>query len=190
MQLDPASQPTPLRKKLGRTALALALLDIPAAAHADVSTPTTQLDFTSLIYGEESRTRIIEPQVQATRLFPDGQSISAQFGLDVVTGASPSGALPSGEIQTSTTPSGNPITVPAGKIPMTQFTDQRYGLDGNWHKPLGRLFATTIGGHFSREKDYQSLGINGKLSLDVNRRLTTLTIGGGAYHDSVFPTGG
>ncbi len=40
--------------------------------------------------------RCFEPVVRATRLFGDGQSLFGQVGIDVITGASPSGALPSG----------------------------------------------------------------------------------------------
>lgn len=178
-----------MREKLGRAALAAILLDIPVVAHAD-SGPTTQLDITSLFYGEQSRAQVVEPLIRATRLYPDGQSLSAQIGFDIITGASPSGALPTGDIQTTTTASGNTVTIPAGELPMTQFRDQRIGLDGDWQKPLGRYFTSVIGGHFSREKDYQSVGFNGRLSVDLWRRLTTLTVGGGYNHDSVFPTGG
>lgn len=196
MQLDSATQPSPLREKLGRAALALVLLDIPAAvAHADSvpvpsTAPTTQLDFTNLIYGEQNRSQVYEPFVRVTRLYADGQSLSAQFGLDVITGASPSGALPTGDIQTTTTASGNIVTVPPGQVPMTEFRDQRFGVDADWRKPLNRYFTSEIGGHFSREKDYQSLGVNGKVSIDLRQRLTTLTVGGGYNHDSVFPVGG
>jgi len=189
MQLDSSTQSSSIRQKLSRTALALALLEVPAIAHAD-SGPTTQFDITTLFYGEQSRTDIFEPMVRVSRLFPDGQSLYAQFGLDVVTGASPSGALPSGEIQTTTGSSGRILTIPAGAIPMMNFQDQRFGFDGDWHKSLSRFFTSDIGGHFSRERDYQSLGINGKMSVDLFRRLTTLTFGGGYNHDSVFPTGG
>lgn len=192
MQLDAANGITPLRKKLSRTALALLLLEAPSvrSAHADIAAATTQMDITTLIYSEQNRAQVVEPLVQVTRLFPDGQSLSAQLGLDLITGSSPSGALPTGDIQTSTTASGNIVTVPPGEIPVTKFHDQRIGLDGSWVKPLGRLFTSTIGGHYSREKDYQSLGVNGNLSIDLMHKLTTLTVGGGFNNDSVFPVGG
>src|SRR5215471_17833061 len=97
MQLDSTSEESaPLRDKLARAALALILLELPAAAHADNSGPSTQMDVTSLIYNEQNRANVFEPVVRVTRLFPDGQSLSAQFGLDVITGASPTGELPKG----------------------------------------------------------------------------------------------
>ncbi|HXO21373.1 MAG TPA: DUF3570 domain-containing protein, partial [Thermoanaerobaculia bacterium] len=131
-----------------------------------------------------------EPIVRATRLFADGQSLSAQLGIDVITGASPSGALPSGTVQTMTTASGRTVTVAAGGIPLTKFSDHRAGLDGEWQKPWGKYVISTLGVHASREKDYQSLGVNGKLSAELLQRLVTVTVGGGYNDDSVFPVGG
>lgn len=188
MQLDSDPRPTALRQKLAGAAVAALLLE-PALAHAQ-SAPTTQLDFTGLLYGEQNRAQIVEPFVKVTRLFPDGQSLSAQFGLDVITGASASGALPSGIIQTSTTPSGNTVTLPPGQIPTTTFNDQRFGFDVDWKKPLSRYFTSDIGTHFSKERDYRSFGINGKFSVDLMHRLITLTAGGGVNFDGVFPRGG
>ena len=134
--------------------------------------------------------QVIEPIVRFTHLLPDGQSVSAQLGIDVITGASPSGALPSGTVQTRTSASGRVITSPAGQIPLAPFHDHRVALDSEWQKPLGRFVSSTLGGHFSREKDYQSLGVNGKISTDLMRRLLTVTVGGGVSHDTVFPVGG
>jgi Protein of unknown function (DUF3570). len=186
MQLKPGKQPSPLRDVLHTAALTMLL--IPATARAEDA--TDRIDFTSLLYGEQSRTQVIEPLIRFTHLAPDGQSISAQLGIDVITGASPSGALPSGTVQTHTSASGRVITSPPGQIPTAPFRDRRLALDGEWQKPIGRFMASTLGGHISREKDYQSLGLNGKISTDVMHRLFTLTLGGGVSHDTVFPVGG
>ncbi len=197
MQLEPLPSVPPvaavacniaLRERLSRAALALLL--VPAAAAAADSPATTQLDITTLLYGEQGRAQVCEPVVRATRLFAGGRSLSGQLTVDVITGASPSGALPSGTVQTTTTPSGNVKTVAAGEIPLTSFTDRRVGLDGEWKMPFGKLVTSTFGLHASREKDYESLGATGKLSLDLMQRLFTVTVGGGVNDDSVFPIGG
>jgi Protein of unknown function (DUF3570) len=188
VQLETPGSTPALRERLSTAALALLLL--PTAAAAADSIPTNQLDYTGLFYGEQGRVDVFEPIVRAMRLFPDGQSLSAQLGIDVITGASPSGALPSGAVQTTTTASGHVRTVAAGQLPLTKFQDHRAALDGEWKKPLGRFFTSTLGVHASREKDYQSLGVNGKLSVDLMQRLVTVTAGGGVNDDSVFPTGG
>jgi len=168
---------------------AATLLMLPATAKAQ-SDPANQIDATSLFYTEQGRTQIVEPVIKFTHLFPDAQSISAQFGIDVMTGASPTGAVPSGIVQTHTSPSGHVITSAAGAIPTSPFQDRRASLDLDWKRPWGRYATSTIGTHFSREKDYQSLGANGTISFDAVRRLFTITIGGGISRDSVFPVGG
>ncbi len=162
---------------------------VPGMAQTADTGPTTQLDLTGLLYGEANRVKVTEPTARFTRLYPDGHSYFAQLGIDVITGASPSGALPSGRTQTITSASGNVQTVSADQIPLTTFKDTRVALDGDWRKPIGR-FASTVGGHFSKEKDYESLGATGKFSMDFDQRLTTLTVGAGLNHDGVFPVGG
>ena len=190
MQLEPAAGSTSaLRERLGKAALALLLVPSAAMAAAE-SAATNQVEFTGLFYGETSRVQVYEPIVRATRLFGDGQSLSATLGIDVITGASPSGARPSGSVQTMTTASGHVVTIPAGSIPLVKFQDHRAGLDGEWLKPWGRIFTTTLGAHASREKDYQSLGVTGKVSAALFQKLFTVTAGGGYSDDSVFPVGG
>jgi hypothetical protein len=192
VQLGEPRPASPLRERLGTAALALLL--VPAAAPA-AETPAdsqagNQLDVTTLYYGEQGRTQVFEPVVRATRLFGDGQSLFGQIGIDVITGASPTGALPSGVVQTHTSASGRLIRTPAGEIPTLSFQDHRVGLDGGWQRPLGRFVTSTLGVHASREKDYQSLGVSGKLSYQFLDRLFTLDLGGGVNDDSVFPVGG
>ena len=188
LQLEPAKPASALRDVLHTAALALLL--VPGAAKAAETDPSDRIDFTTLLYGEQSRTQVFEPVVRFTHLMPDGQWVSGQLGIDVITGSSPSGALPSGTVQTRTSASGRTITSPAGQIPMAPFKDRRVSLDAQWQKPWGRLVSSTLGGHFSREKDYQSFGVDGKFSTDLMRRLLTITIGGGVSRDSVFPVGG
>jgi hypothetical protein len=148
------------------------------------------LEAAGLLYGEKARTRVIEPLVRITRLYPGGQTLSARVGFDAITGATPTGALPSGRIQTTTTPSGHTQTLPAGQVPTSSFRDMRGSIDLGWLRPLGATLAASTGGHFSREKDYQSLGIDEELSLETMHRLTTLTAGVGYNEDRVIPAGG
>jgi len=187
-----------IRSKLGAAVCVLLASGAPAIARADAG--ATQLDASLLIYGEQARAKVYEPTVRVTRLFPDGQSLSGQLGLDVITGATPSGALPTGvstpapggpeEVQTVTAASGSgsSFTDPAA-IPTARFHDTRAALDVDWQKPLG-LLTSVVSGHFSREGDYQSVGMSSKLSLEVLHKLTTLTAGAGFNDDNVFPRGG
>ncbi len=189
-----------LTVRLRAAACVLLAAGAPAAARAQDSTATaapkgtTRIEATGLLYGERQRVNVVEPTLRATRLFPSGQSLSAQLGLDVITGASPTGALPTGReptgVVTTTSPSGNSSTTSppaANAIPLARFGDTRGALDLEWDAPYGVL-TSTLGGHFSRETDYQSAGGSGKLSVDVLQRLATLSVGGGYNYDDVFPT--
>jgi hypothetical protein len=186
--------PTTENRQLVRDVLhtaALALILAPVAAQAQTaSTPANQIDVTSLMYGEQGRTRVVEPVVRFAHLMPDGQSFTAQLTFDVITGASPTGALPSGVVQTRTSASGRTITSAAGALPTQPFYDRRTALEGEWQKPWTRFVTSTLGGHVSKEKDYSSIGADARVSTDVMRRLVTLTIGGGVSRDEVFPVGG
>lgn len=189
MQLTPAGRAPSIRGRL-RAAAVLLVASVSPAIAASERAPATQLDVSALLYGEQGRTNVAEPVARVTRLFSNGQSLSAQLGIDVITGASPSGAMPSGRIQTTTTPSGNVTTRPAGEIPLSQFQDVRGALDLEYGAPLGTLVSTSTAAHYSRERDYQSTGADAKLSVDLLHRLSTLTLGGGVHHDDIFPMGG
>ncbi|MFN7954116.1 MAG: DUF3570 domain-containing protein [bacterium] len=178
-----------IRGKLGAAACALLASAAPRGAPAAEPAATNQVDLTSLIYGEAQRVTVVEPNARFTRLYPDGESLYGEVGLDVITGASPSGAVPTGKVQTITTASGRVVTRAASEIPTSPFSDTRVAVDGGWVKPFW-LLTPTLTVHFSREKDYQSLGATGKLSFDLPDRLTTLTGGGGYNQDEVFPSGG
>lgn len=193
MQLDPPRRIPGLRARLGAAACLLVAAGArTAAAQTETSdaSPRWQFDGAALLYGEEGRAKVIEPQARITRLFQDGQTLSATLGLDVITGASPTGAVPSGDIQTTTTASGNVSTHVAGEIPTHPFNDFRTGLDLAWTKPFGGWLTTALGTHASIEKDYRSLGGTATVSIAMMHRLTTLTIGGGYNEDRVSPTGG
>jgi hypothetical protein len=173
-----------IRSRLGAAACVL-LASAPAVARAD-SAPTTQFEGSLLLYGEASRVKVGEPTFRVTRLYPNGQSLSAQAGIDVITGATPNGTLPSSGTQTTTSPSGRSSTRPAaGEMPMASFGDVRFALAADWSRPLGRFLTSTLGADFSKEKDYQSIGANAKLSADLMQRLTTVTAGAGYHSDAV-----
>ncbi|HET7225462.1 MAG TPA: DUF3570 domain-containing protein, partial [Candidatus Eisenbacteria bacterium] len=187
----------------------------PPPASASVPPPAAsahwQFESSALLYGERTRTNVIEPIGRITRLMANGQTLSAGLTLDAITGASPTGALPTGRVpatvgggdegvqggvrpvQTVTAASGGGgggSTPKPGDIPVNSFSDFRGALTLDWVRPIGSLLTVNAGTHFSREKDYQSTGISGKLSLDMMQRLTTLTVGGATDHDDVFPTRG
>lgn len=189
MQLTTTSRPTSLRSKLSAAACLLLVAGTATKTPADEA-PSWQFESSGLIYAEQTRTHVLEPIARISRLFPDGQAFYAQLGIDVVTGASPTGEVPSGQVQTTTTPSGRTVTTQADQVPLTGFSDTRGSLNVGWLKPFGSTFRVSTDAHYSREKDYESRGAGAQFSLDVMDRLTTLTAGIGYNDDSVFPTGG
>ncbi len=178
-----------IRGRLAAAAGVLLAAGLPAVAHAEEA-PGWRFDGTALLYGEQSRATVVEPTARITRVMANGQSFSAEFGLDAMTGASPTGAMPTGRVQTTTSASGRVSTSQANTLPTESFQDLRGSLDLEWVRPLGTLVTVTTGGHYSREKDYQSSGVSGKVAVDLMHRLTTITVGGAVNRDEVFPTGG
>jgi hypothetical protein len=188
---DAVRRPSTIRTALRAAACLLLASSLPALVHADPApSPGWQLDATGLAYSERQRTSVVEPIGRITRFFQDGQTFSAQLAIDAITGASPTGAMPTGQVQTVTSASGVTSTHAAGQVPTHKFSDLRRATDLEWGRPVGSLFNATTGVHFSREKDYQSLGFNEALSLDLFHRLVTVTVGGGVDRDQVFPVGG
>jgi hypothetical protein len=182
LQLDDGAS---VRQTLRTAAYVLLAASAPALARGDAG-PTTQIEATGLAYGERGRTDVVEPTFRATRLYANGQSLGAQVSIDAMTGASPTGAMPSTAVQTMTTASGQIQTIPAGTLPTRHFSDLRGALDLDWKLPAG-VTTTSLTGHVSREKDYQSLGLSGLFALDLFRRTTTLTLGAGGNYDDVSP---
>ena len=177
-----------LRVRLGSAAALVLAAGAPVAAQA-ATDPSLRIEASGLFYTEAQRTTVYEPIGRITRLFADGQTLSAQFAVDVMTGASPTGANPAGRALTTTSASGSSTTVGADAVPTARFSDTRAALDLEWARPIG-IATPTLGLHVSREKDYQSHGGNASLSVDLDHRLLTVTAGVGRNQDRVFPMAG
>jgi len=184
-----ASRPGSLTVRL-RAAACVLLAGTPAVAGATTTSGgSTQIDVSTLLYGEASRTNVFEPMLRLSHQMADGQSFSAQFTVDAMTGASPTGALPSGAVQTTTSASGTTSVTRAGQVPVNQYQDLRKALGLEYQRPLG-LLTLTVGANGSREKDYRSIGGHGKVAVDLAHRSTQLTVGGAYDQDQVLPIGG
>ncbi len=159
---------------------------------ASVSADSGRVDSSLLIYSEVDRVKAAEAVIDYRKTVSEHRSFGLRLTLDALTGASPNGATPSSNVQTFTGASGSTgYTAPAGQIPLDDtFTDQRLGLDGSFAESLDRLTVLTVGGHFSIEHDYSSVGVSGGLSRDLNHRNTTLSVSGSYDHDTVSPIGG
>lgn len=170
------------------TAVTAVLIGSTMASAADGN----KIESSLLLYSETDRVQAAEGTVGLTRTIGNGRSFRGIFTFDALTGPSPNGATPSNSIQTFTRPSGQGVyTVQPGDIPLDDtFRDTRVSFDGSYTTPLNRLTNFDIGGHFSTEHDYTSLGANVGLSRDLNRKNTTLSASLAFAHDLINPEGG
>lgn len=154
---------------------------------------TWDIDAALLYYGEfDDRVQAFEPVISATRYFDDDKTLNLKLAIDSLTGASPSGATPSDQIQTYTRPSGNgQYEVAANTAPLDDtFKDGRIALSASWSQPINRHWEYSAAIYGSNEHDYQSLGLNGTLSRYLNQKNTQLNTGLAFSFDTVNPEGG
>lgn len=179
---------------LALTAATLTLLGIQAPlAEAKGKTGEWDVDTAVLFYSEaDGRVSAVEPVAEFTRNYADDRKLTVKAVADALTGASPSGATPSDQVQTFTRPSGNgDYTVEAGQNPLdNSFHDTRGALSANWSSPLGSDYAYSVGAYGSGEFDYMSLGLNGAISRYLNNKNTTLNAGLSVSADTITPEGG
>jgi hypothetical protein len=82
------------------------------------------------------------------------------------------------------------VTEP-GDMPLDDtFRDTRIAANGTWKMPVGRLSILTLGGNFSKEYDFTSMGASTQLTRDFNQKNTTLLFGLAVEADSIDPVGG
>ncbi len=145
-----------------------------------------------LIYSEKNRIRATEGNFTLSKQLKNDYTLNLRLTYDGLTGATPTGASPSRYAQTITRASGGKtISVPAGEHPVdNSFKDTRFAAEAGLSRPLGRLNTVSFGAHASSEHDYTSLGINGGIARDFNRRNTTLGLSLSIARDVSKPVGG
>ncbi len=197
MQLAPQSEKQPAKKPRkfvnltgALTAASCALLGADALAAQD---DDWQFD-TALLYYSESDDRVaaVEGIIAGQKDFGDSEILDLKATIDSLTGASATGAVPQPRVQTFTRPSGQGnYQVAAGETPLDHtFRDTRLQLNAQWSQPLNETDNSSIGVHLSKEYDYLSVGFNGSISRDINRKNTTLSAGLAYSHDIIDPEGG
>lgn len=151
-----------------------------------------QFNSAFLLYSEADRVSAGEAIIAGTKTFADDEILSLKLTVDALTGASANGAIAQPKAQTFTRPSGNgQYVTPAGEIPLDDtFHDTRVQLNGQWTQPLADNITGSVGGHFSKEYDYLSLGINGNLAYDFNKKNSTISMGLSYFQDTFTPEGG
>jgi uncharacterized protein DUF3570 len=151
-----------------------------------------KFDSQVLYYSESDRVTAIEPVVTARWDRGEGKALNLKLTVDSLTGASASGAAPSSQPQTYTTPSGHgSYEISPGDTPLDpSFLDTRWALGMSWEMPLSPLWRATFGANASTEYDYDSFSVNAALARDFNRRNTTVSLGVSAGRDEIGPVGG
>lgn len=183
------SKSNTLSKKVGIAAAAL--LGMQSAT--TLADEPWKVEVAGLVYSEsDDRVSAFEPVIQGVKEYGDNRRWDLKLVLDSLTGASPTGALPSDTIQTFTRPSGNgSYDVPAGELPKDDtFKDTRVAFSTNWQQPLSDSILGTLGANLSKEYDFASFGISGSLAFDFNQKNTTLNLGLGIESDQIDPEGG
>jgi hypothetical protein len=200
MQLKPKvppAQPTSTRRRL--MAASCALLSAGAARSQEPGAAPAHggflddwsVDSALAYYHEDGRVQAVEPVVDVSKVFADGQSLNFNATFDALSGASPNGALPSRSAQTFAGPSGKRnYTIAPGQLPADpNYSDTRFAAGGNWTKPLTRTDELSLGGKFSVEDDFVSATVNASIAHDFNEKNTTLSFGVFNEFDSLHPVG-
>ncbi len=145
-------------------------------------------------YHEDGRVQAIEPVVDVSKVFADGQALNFNVTFDALSGASPNGALTSHTAQTFASPSGkakNQYTIAPGQLPADpNYQDDRIAVSGTWTVPFTRVDQVSVGGKLSGEDDFYSVTVNASIAHDFNDKNTTLSFGIDNEYDSIHPIGG
>ncbi|MGI2259260.1 DUF3570 domain-containing protein [Shewanella sp. GXUN23E] len=175
------------------SALAMASCSLIGTAQAeDNKADDWKVDAAIMYYGENERVQAVEGIANVQKAFGDTSTLDMKLVVDALTGASASGAVPQGTVQTFTRPSGQgQYQVEAGKTPLDDtFHDTRVQLSGNWTEKLSPVWTVSGGLYGSKEFDYLSMGANAALERSFNKDNTTLALSGSYSHDQIDPVGG
>ena len=99
-----------------------------------------------LSYSEQDRVSAIEPVIEAKKWLDTDETLTLKLVLDSLTGASPTGAVPSDIAHTTTSSSGSgTITTNANDLPLDEnFKDTRVAVGAAWDTPLSRMNRLTL----------------------------------------------
>ena len=183
--------------KAALTIATAALLGTSPLTQADTVTTSVdesswEFDSAMLFYSEADRVSAGEAIFNATKTFANDETLNLKLTVDALTGASANGAVAQPNVQTFTRPSGNgQYTIAAGDTPLDDtFQDTRVQFNAQWTQPIAPNYTASAGLHISKEYDYLSLGVNGNLAYDFNRKNSTFSAGFSYFQDTFTPEGG
>jgi len=153
---------------------------------------TWSFDSAFLYYSEADRVSAAEAIFNAKKTYSDDSILNLKLTVDALTGSSANGAVAQPSVQTFTRPSGKgDYDVKAGDTPLDDtFKDTRVQLNAQWTQALAQNYTGSIGAHISKEYDYLSLGVNGNIAYDFNKKNSTFSFGLSHFQDTFEPEGG
>jgi len=183
-----------------KTALTIATTALLGSAQVGAA-PTTSdtltedswaFDSAFLYYSEADRVSAAEAIFNAKKTYADDSILSLKLTIDALTGASANGGVAQPSVQTFTRPSGKgDYDVKAENTPLDDtFHDTRVQFNAQWTQALMQNYTGSAGVHISKEYDYLSLGVNGNLAYDFNKKNSTFSFGLSHFQDTFEPEGG
>jgi hypothetical protein len=153
---------------------------------------TWSFDTAFLYYSEADRVSAAETIFNAKKTYSDDSILNLKLTVDTLTGSSANGAVAQPNVQTFTRPSGKSgYDVKAGDTPLDDtFRDTRVQFNAQWTQALAQNYTGSVGAHFSKEFDYLSLGVNGNVAYDFNKKNSTISFGLSYFQDTFEPEGG
>jgi hypothetical protein len=149
-------------------------------------------DSAFLYYSEADRVSAAEAIFNAKKTYSDDSILNLKLTIDALTGASANGAVAQPDVQTFTRPSGKgDYDIKLGDTPLDDtFHDTRVQFNAQWTQTLVQNYTGSVGAHISKEYDYLSLGVNGNIAYDFNRKNSTISFGLSHFQDTFTPEGG
>jgi hypothetical protein len=151
------------------------------------------VDSAILYYAEDNdRIQAVEPVISGRKDLGDEEAVSFKLVIDSLSGSSATGAVPSANVQTFTTASGNgTYAVAPNETPLDpEFKDTRVAYSMNWEKPIDRNNRRNYGFNVSKEYDFTSISANALWQHDANQKNTTYSYGLNVEFDEIDPVGG
>lgn len=184
--------------KAALTMATAALLGVSSLAQAESSAASGvqdnswEFDSAFLFYSEADRVSAGEVILGAKKTFENDEVLNLKLTVDALTGASANGAVAQPAVQTFTRPSGNgQYDIAPGETPLDDtFKDTRVQLNAQWTQLIAPDYTASGGFHLSKEYDYLSLGVNGNIAIDFDRKNSTFSAGFSYFQDTFTPEGG
>lgn len=151
------------------------------------------VDTSHLYYSESDERVTVSKTLASLRREHDEGALSVTLVHDTMSGASPTGAIASGNSAVSyTSASGGETRSANGDYSLSAFDDTRIQAGLGVDRELSRGLTLSYGGAVSSESDYESYGANIALARDSSDKSITYSAGLAFTFDSIFrsDTGG